>query len=266
MLDLLLYLAAGVVAGVISALFGLGGGLAVVPILYVSLPHLGISHLEVMHVAVGTSLTVMVVTSIDSAYNHHRRGDVMWPEVAKIAPYMALGAAVASFCAQWIPTHWLRYLFIALVAIVILRAVTKKGFTEDHSLREFIPPGRLLAGAFGLFNGALSGLLGMGGGTLTVPFLRRFKLPMVRAAGISSTLSAPVALCGSVGYMIAGGSDPARPAWSTGYVYWPAVGGLAVGILAGVPLGTKLSHIFPDKLAARLYVAFLLVILIVMVA
>lgn len=265
MLDVLLYLAAGVLAGLTAALFGLGGGLAVVPILYVSLPQLGLGHLEVMHVAVGTSLAVMVVTSLDSAYSHHRRGDVLWREVAKIAPTMALGAALAAVSSQWIPTHWLRYLFIALIAYVILRALTQKSFIEDHALAEAEPLPRPLAAAFGLFNGALSALVGSGGGPLTVPFLRRYKLPMVNAAGISSTLSAPVALCGAVGYMIAGASDPSRPHWSTGYVYWPAVAGLAVGILAGVPLGTRLSHLMPDKLEARCYIAFLIVILIVMV-
>ena len=265
MLDLALYLVAGVLAGLTAALFGLGGGLAVVPILYISLPHLGISHFEVMHVAVGTSLTVMVVTSLDAAYTHHRRHDVLWPVVAKIAPTMACGAAVAAFCSQFLPTHWLRYLFIALIAYVIFRALTKKGFTGEYALSDMEPIPRALAAAFGLFNGALAALLGSGGGPLTVPFLRRFKLPMVNAAGISSTLSAPVALCGSVGYMIAGGSDPSRPDWSTGYVYWPAVAGLALGILIGVPLGTKLSHHFSDKLEARLYVAFLIVILAVMV-
>ncbi|MEM7227034.1 MAG: sulfite exporter TauE/SafE family protein [Pseudomonadota bacterium] len=265
MLDLVLHLAAGVLAGCTAALFGLGGGLAVVPILYISLPHLGINHAELMHVAVGTSLTVMVVTAIDSAYSHHRRGDVLWPVVALIAPTMALGAAAAALASQFIPTHWLRYLFIALVAFVIFRALTRKGFTAEYALADAEPIPRALAAVFGLFNGALAALLGSGGGPLTVPFLRRFKLPMVNAAGISSTLSAPVALCGSIGFMVAGGSDPSRPAWSTGYVYWPAVAGLAIGILVGVPIGTKLSHYFSDKQEARLYVAFLIVILVVMV-
>ena len=265
MFDLLLYLVAGVLAGSTAALFGLGGGLAVVPILYVSLPHLGIDHFEVMHVAVGTSLTVMVATALDSAYNHHRKGDVLWPVVAKIAPTMAVGRGSRGAV---IPVHP-----DPLAALPLHRPDRHRDRPGAHQegLHRSIRPGRrradpaLMAAGFGLFNGALSALLGSGGGPLTVPFLRRFKLPMVNAAGISSTLSAPVALCGSIGYMIAGGSDPSRPDWSTGYVYWPAVAGLAVGTLIGVPIGTKLSHYFSDELEARLYVAFLIVILAAMI-
>lgn len=259
-----LFFVAGLVAGLSSSLFGLGGGVAVVPILYVSFTHIGFQQDLVMHMAVGTSLAVMVVTALDAAYSHQRSGDVLWGEVRKLAPFVALGALAASISAHLLPTHALRVLFIVMLLVVILRALFKKGFDEDYALEDFEPYGRSLSATFGLANGALSALVGVGGGTFTVPFLRRAKLRMVNAVSISATLAAPVALCGSVGYVISGWHATGLPDWSTGYIYWPAVVGLIVGILVAVPQGTKLSHRLSDHVTARCYLAFLVVALVAM--
>ena len=254
---LALFLLAGVVAGLSASLFGLGGGVALVPILFVALPLVGIAQDLAMHMAVGTSLAVMVVTGLDSLYNHHRKGDVLWPEVRKIAPFVALGALAAALGARWVPPHLLHWLFVALLVFVIARALLKKGFADAHELKDFEPTGRGQAALFGLANGMLSGLVGTGGGVFTVPFLRHRKLPMVNAVSVSSGLSAPIALCGSLGYVISGWDKPGLPEGATGYVYWPAMAGLAVGTLIAVPIGTRLSHHLSDRLEARLYLLFI---------
>jgi len=262
---LLMFFFAGVSAGLLAGLFGLGGGVVLVPLFYLSFPHLGITTGFLMHLAVGTSLAIIIFTSADSAYSHHRKGDVLWSEVKKLAPFYAAGALAAAVVSKWIPSSYLRYFFIALLIYVILRALFKKGFTDDHPLADYSPPGRPVMAAFGVFAGWISALLGIGGSPITVPFLRNARLPMVNTVTIAATLGAPIALFGAVGYVVTGWNDPGLPAWTTGYVYWPAIPGIIVGALATVPLGTRLSHTLPDKLVARGYVVLLIAVLTAMI-
>ncbi|MCP4327883.1 MAG: sulfite exporter TauE/SafE family protein [Alphaproteobacteria bacterium] len=262
---ILLFVAAGFAGGVPAGLFGIGGGLTVVPILYLSLPWLGVDPGVVMHLAIGTSLAVMVVTTMESTYAHNRKGDVVWPEVRKLAPTVALGALAAALCAPWIATDILRYFFIALVVYTIFRALTKKGFTTDYALADFRPPSRTLCLPVGFAIGLVAALLGIGGNPMSVPFMRWARMPMVNASAISAALAFPIAVVGAIGYAASGWGDPGLPAGTTGYVYWPAVPGLLIGALVGVPIGTRLSHRLTDKTSARIYVGFLVVVLVAMI-
>jgi uncharacterized membrane protein YfcA len=264
-LALLMFFVAGLSTGLLAGLFGLRGGLVLVPLFYLSFPHLGISTVFLMHLAVDTSLAITIFTSTDFAYSRHRKGDVLWSEVKKLAPFYAVGALTAAVVSKWISSPYLRYFFIALLISVILRALFKKGFTDDHPLADYSPPGRPVMAAFGVCTGCLSALLGIGGSPITVPFLRNTRLPMVNTVAIAATLGVPIALFGAVGYVITGWNDPGLPAWTTGYVYWPAIPGIVVGVLATVPLGTRLSHSLPDKLVARGYVVLLIAVLIAMI-
>lgn len=249
----LLFLCIGAIAGLLAGLFGLGGGVVMVPALYLTIRHFDIAHVQIMHLAVGTSLAVMVVNSLDSAYTHQRRGDLLWPEVRKIGPYVAFGALAAALASRFVPSDALRYLFLCMLAYVIGRAFLKKDFSKEYQQADFVSPGPTMCGGFGLFMGAISALLGIGGSVLTIPFLRRAKLPMVNASAIGATLAVPVALCGVGGYIATGWGEAGLPSWSSGYVFWPAAGGLMIGSLVGVPIGTRLSHRFSDKVSAGLY-------------
>ncbi len=265
LLTLVMYLGAGIAAGLLAGLFGLGGGLILVPIFYLSFPLLDVPSWAIMHLAIGTSLAIMIVTSADSAYSHHKKGDILWSEVKKLAPFYALGALIAALSTAFIPSHLLRYFFIALLVYVILHSILKKDFTEDHPLSDYRPPNRLVLALFGTFTGCLSALLGIGGSPITVPFLRNYKLPMVNTVAIAATLAAPIALFGAAGYAITGWGIAGLPDWTTGFIYWPAIPGIIVGVLCTVPLGTRLSHSLSDKLVARAYVGLLIAVLIAMI-
>ena len=262
---LLLFLVAGLLAGLLAGLFGLGGGLVLVPLFYLSFPHFGVGSGVLMHLAVGTSLAIMIVNSSDSAFSHHRKGDVLWSEVRKLAPFYAVGALLAAAASGWLSSTYLRYFFIALLVFVILRALFKKGFTQDHALGDYAPPSRPIMAAFGVLTGCVSALLGIGGSPITVPFLRNAKLPMVNSVAIAATLGVPIALFGAVGYVVTGWGRPGLPDWTTGFVYWPAIPGIVIGVLAAVPFGTRLSHRLSDKLIAHAYVGVLAAVLVSMI-
>ncbi|MEM7171202.1 MAG: sulfite exporter TauE/SafE family protein, partial [Pseudomonadota bacterium] len=159
---------------------------------------------------------------------------------------------------------YLRYFFIALLIYVILRALFKKGFTEDHPITDYTPPNRGVMAVFGIFTGCISALLGIGGSPITVPFLRNAKLPMVNSAAIAATLGAPIALFGAAGYAISGWGNPNLPSWTTGFIFWPAIPGIVVGVLCTVPFGSKLSHSLSDKLIAKAYVVLLCAVTVAM--
>jgi hypothetical protein len=108
-LALLMFFVAGLSTGLLAGLFGLRGGLVLVPLFYLSFPHLGISTVFLMHLAVDTSLAITIFTSTDFAYSRHRKGDVLWSEVKKLAPYYAVGALTAAVVSKWISSPYLRY-------------------------------------------------------------------------------------------------------------------------------------------------------------
>lgn len=264
-LALALFFVAGLLAGLLAGLFGLGGGLVLVPLFYLSFPHFGVAPGVLMHLAVGTSLAIMIVTSSDSALSHHRKGDVLWPEVRKLAPYYAAGALLAAGASRWLSSDYLRAFFVALLVFVILRALFKKGFTEDHALGDYAPPARPVMAAFGVFTGCVSALLGIGGSPITVPFLRNAKLPMVNSVAVAAALGVPIALFGAAGYVVTGWGRPGLPDWATGFVYWPAIPGIVVGVLLAVPFGTRLSHRLSDRFVSHAYLGVLAAVLVSMV-
>jgi uncharacterized membrane protein YfcA len=261
----LFYFVAGLLAGVLAGVFGIGGGLTIVPILYLMLPRLGVAHGLVMHLAIGTSLAVMIVTTVESTYVHNCSGDVLWPVIRRLAPTVALGALVAAVATRWIATDVLRYFFIALVAYTIVRALTKKGFADRYELTDFTAPPLSLCLPVGFGVGVVSALLGTGGSPMTVPFLRAYKLRMANAAAAASALAVPIAVLGTIGYVVTGWHDLGLPSGATGYVYWPAAPGLLVGILIGVPVGTRISERLSDRVLARAYIVFLGVVLVAMI-
>ncbi|MFO7857335.1 MAG: sulfite exporter TauE/SafE family protein [Ectothiorhodospiraceae bacterium] len=241
---LLTYLLAGAVAGLIAGLFGLGGGVVMVPVLLVVFAAQGLPEAVIMHMAVGSSLAVIVVTSLSSLRAHHRLGGVAWPVVARMAGGIAAGALAGAWLADTLSANALQNVFaVFLVAVAVKMGL---GLNPAPGSRPF--PGTLLLAAAGAVIGALSALVGIGGGTLTVPFLSWAGMAMRRAVGTSAACGLPIAAAGAAGFML------------TGYVYWPAVGGLAAASVLVAPVGARLAHRLPGALLQRLFAALLLVV------
>jgi uncharacterized membrane protein YfcA len=253
--ELAAYLATGVASGVLAGLFGVGGGVVVVPALIFVFSRIGLAPDWIPHLAVGTSLAAIVATGAASAYAHHRRGAVRWDLVLSLAPGIVIGAWAGSALAGLLSDEWLKRLFGCFLLYVGGRMLLRRGNTAQRALPG--TPGMLAAGA-GI--GALSALVGIGGGTITVPFLNRVGIDMRRAVATSSACGVPIAVAGALGFMAVGWGREGLPAASTGFVYWPAVAAILAASVPMAPIGAHLAHRLPVHQLKRVFAVLLLVL------
>ncbi len=255
LLDLAGFLLTGLLSGLLAGLFGVGGGVIMVPALILLFGHLGIGGDWVPHLAVGTSLATIVGTGAASTLAHQRRGGVCWDLVAALAPGIVLGAWAGAALAGVLPELWLKRLFAGFLTYVGLRMLIPARPSTPRPL-----PGRGGLWAVGGGIGALSSLVGIGGGTLTVPFLSRCGIGLRQAVGTSAACGLPIAIAGAIGFMVVGWGRAGLPAASTGFVYWPGVALMLVASMPTAPLGARLAHALPVTLLKRGFGILLLVV------
>ncbi|HQW82065.1 MAG TPA: sulfite exporter TauE/SafE family protein [Pseudomonadota bacterium] len=245
----------GVIAGFLAGLFGIGGGMIMVAALAFTLPLVGAPTVHVMHMALATSLACIVLTAIASARAHARRGSVMWPAVAWLAPGLVLGGWLGASLAGHAPDAWLRIGFAVycFLTATTLFAVRRQPATE---LGQHAHGPMLSAAAVPI--GALSALVGIGGGSMLVPLLVWRGHAAVRAVGTSAACGLPVALASAIGYVFAAHrTEAVLPAGSIGYVYLPAAVLLAVGSTTATRYGATLAHRLAHHHLNRAFAALL---------
>jgi uncharacterized protein len=254
----LIFLVTGACAGVLAGLFGVGGGLIMVPALALVLPLQGVPDTVFMQVAIGTSLAVISATSISSTLAHHRRGGVDWPSLLRFAPGLALGALLGAYIADALTGKVLqRIVGIGALLVAVQMSLPRRTVAGDDA--------RLRAGAAELFGaggiiGALSSLVGIGGGSLTVPYLSARGLPVHRAVGTAAAGGIPIAWAGALGFITAGWHAEGVPTPHLGYVSLSAFFGLAVASVACAPLGVRLAHALSPVVLKRAFALLLVVI------
>ena len=254
---LFLYMLCGAAAGFLSGLIGIGGGLVVVPLLNVIFRLQGDIPAElIMHLAVGTSLSSILFTAVSSARSHARRGGVLWAYVKGLAPAIVLGTLCAAWLASRMSTAGLRGFFV-----VFLLCVATQMLFDVYPRQKFVHdrPGRGMLAAAGFTIGGVSSLVGLGGGSMSVPFLRWCGVEMRQAVGTSAAISWPIAVSGTVGFIAVGWNAPGLPEWSLGYVSLPATLGIACASVFFAPLGVKLAHALPVAVLRRIFAVFLYV-------
>jgi len=261
--NLLIFIAAGAFSGVMAGLFGVGGGLILVPILAVVLPHGGLSPDLAMHTAIGTSLAVVAMTSLSSARAHHRRDGVRWDVLKAFAPGLALGAVIGAIVAGHLSAASLR-LAIGIGALAIALRMLLAGAPKVVSGRP-VPSMPELFGVGGLI-GAASSLIGIGGGSLTVPYLSMRGIEMRQAVGTSAAGGVPIAWAGAAAYMVTGMGQPDIPAGQIGYVSLSGFAMLAVASVATAPLGAWLAHRLPPVMLKRAFALLLIGVALKMIA
>lgn len=230
-------LAAGAVGGVLAGLLGIGGGLVFVPALLWLVVATGAAPANAMHVAVGSSLAAIVLTSMASVRSHQQLGNIDWAIFRGLLPGLVIGAVAGAALAAVIPGHWLRVVFATFLIVVALRM-----FRGVEPSTDGPAPARgvLLAGGAGI--ATLATLLGIGGGTLSVPFLAWCRLRMIRAVGTAAASGLPLALVGAVGLAIFGSGRVESSPWMFGYLWWPAALLLGVTAMVAAPFGARLAH------------------------
>jgi len=248
----LAYGAVGAFAGVLAGLFGVGGGLVIVPVLALLFAQAGIAPEVLMHLAIGTSLATIVFTSISSVRAHHRRGAVRWDVVWQLTPGIVLGAWLGAALAERLSGDWLRYVFGVFELLVALQMGLNLRASPHRTL-----PGRPGMGAVGGVIGGVSAIVGIGGGTMTVPFLQWCNVPMRQAVATAAACGLPIAVAGALGFIISGWHNQQLPPLSSGYLYWPAFAGIVAASVLFAPLGARLAHTLPAAQLKRFFALFL---------
>jgi uncharacterized membrane protein YfcA len=265
------YLLAGVVAGLVSGMFGLGGGLTIVPALAVALPLQGVAPEHVMHLAIGTSLATMFFTALYTTFLRRRRGDLDFPLFWHLLPAVALGTVIGAFTGGLLPGPMLRVFFIGFVAYMLVRALhrhhRKAGVPGADGRPVSIPvmPSPTSRLTSGVATGLTGALLGGGAAIITVPYLQAAGYRIQTASAIAAALSAVIGIGAGAGYLLGGLGAPGLPAAAVGYLYLPAFAGMTVGAVLGSPLGVRISHRMRETTQFMLFLAYLTAVLISMV-
>ncbi|GAB1391973.1 sulfite exporter TauE/SafE family protein [Rhodocyclaceae bacterium] len=254
------YLILGAVAGFFAGLLGVGGGAIMVPVLALMFAAQGFPEAHLMHLALGTSLATIVFTSISSLRAHHRHGAVQWPIVRAIAPGILIGTFLGAQLASVMPTRPLAIfftVFMSYVAFQMLANIKPK-------------PARQLPGPLGMFAvgngiGTISALVAIGGGSLSVPFMTWCNVKMHHAIGTSAAIGLPIAVAGTLGYLVGGHGAIGLPAGSFGYIYLPALAACVAMSMLTAPLGAKAAHQLPVATLKKIFAGVILLLLAKMV-
>lgn len=253
-LFILAYSLLGLVAGVMAGLMGIGGGLVIVPALIALFHYQGFDPAVITHVAVGSSLATIIPTAVSSTLAHHRRQAVDWSAFSRLAPGLVIGAVLGALLADQMNARWLQVTFGVFLMVVAAQMLWG---TRGKTLAGNLPGLPVMVAAGGIIGG-ISGLVGIGGGTMTVPFLHWFGKPLPKAVATSAACGLPIALSGTVGFMVFGAAEQ-LPA-STGYVYWPAVLVVALCSILTAPLGAGLAHSLPVATLKKIFALLLLLV------
>lgn len=253
-----IYLATGVCAGLLSGLLGIGGGLVTVPVLLVTFNQLGFPAAHSMQMAVGTSLGAMVFTAASSAWAHWLQRGIYWPFFFPLAPGIAVGAMLGAAAADHLSSRTLELVFGVCESLIGLYFLVP--YTEQReSDRPIANASPLTLGAAGIGIGALSTLMGIGGGVVTVPFLVALRLPLRRAISTSAASGLLIALTGAASFLYLGLQHTTADE-SLGYLYVPAFLCLSITSVLTAPHGAKLAYRLPTVTLRRIFGGLMLIV------
>lgn len=246
------YLALGAFVGFFSGLLGIGGGAAIVPMLAFIFAAKGFQPATVVHLALGTGMATMVFTAASSARSHHRHGAVNWPIMRMMAPGIIAGTLGGALLAGVLDLRVLSVLFTALIYYLATQMLLDR---KPVTGRPMPGAGGALLAAGGI--GLISSLTATGGAALVVAFLVRRDVRIHEAIGTAAAISWPLAVMGTVGYVVSGGAIPDLPQYSVGYVYLPAVAAIAAASMLMAPVGARLAHRTPGKRLKQIFAVVL---------
>lgn len=252
------YISLGIIAGTLSGLLGIGGGVIVVPGFIWLFAYQGISDSIIMHVAAGTSLAAMIVTAGCSLYAHYRRGAIFGAILYLMIPFLIIGTTAGAILAHFTHSYILKILFGLLLLAISAKEFFSEAEKTTQPLKNYLGKYGVMAGSSVI--GMLSGLLGVGGGTVMIPFLGYCGITLRNAVSISVVCGLIVALIGTVTFILLGAHQPNLPPDSIGYVYLPACIGVSIGSPLFAFLGTMLHHRLKVTVLKKIFSVFLMVV------
>lgn len=243
----------GACAGVLAGLLGVGGGIVIVPVLYNLFPMLGIEESVRMHLAVGTSLATIIPTSIMSARAHHAKGGVDVDLLKAWGPAIFVGVLVGALVAASVKGDVLTLIFAVVAIIVAVHMAFKK---DGVNIAEALPTGWLNR-AIAFVIGGFSVVMGIGGGTLSVPILTSFNYPIRKAVGTAAAIGLIIALPGTISFILSGVGEPDLPPWSLGYMNLLGFACIVPATMLAAPQGAKLAHAINPTRLRQVFAFFL---------
>ena len=256
-MELITFLVIGAFAGFAAGLFGVGGGTIIVPLLFIVFTQMGYDPNVVMHLALGTSLATIVVTSISSLMAHHKNGAVLWPVFKNLAPPMAVGCFFGAGIAGLISGLHLQVivgLFLIWVAYTMFTGA-KKAIDPTKTL-----PSSGQQVTAGSLIGIASAIFGIGGGSLTVPYLNRYGVVMQKSVGTSAACGLPIAVAGALGFMVFGMNAENNVPNTIGYVHTYAFIGISVMSFITAKFGAKTAHALSPALLKKCFAVLLVIV------
>ena len=241
-MEWIVLLVAGAVAGTLAGLFGIGGGLIVVPALVLVFTSQGVSDQLLMHLAIGTSLATIVTTASSSVRAHHKRGAIDWNAFRRITPGIVVGAVCGALIADLLDSDTLRIAFACFLIAVATQMIINRQPAAHRQL-----PGIMGMSVAGSVIGTISSMMGVGGGTMSVPFLSWCNVPMRNAVATSAAI---------------GWNEPGLPQFSLGYINLPAYLGIVITGVLFAPLGATLAHRLNPVMLKRAFAVFLYIVAI----
>lgn len=246
------YIALGLVVGFVAGLLGVGGGLIIVPVLIALFQAYAMGVGVEPQLALGTSLASILFTAVASMRAHHRHGAVDWSLVRRIAPGIIVGTLLGAVLASRMSPNVLKIFF----TLFLFYAATQMWLDFKPRPHRNLPgiPGTTLAGGI---IGSVSSWVGIGGGTLSVPFMLWHNVPLHRAIATSAAIGFPIAVAGALGYGLAGRGVANLPDYSLGFIYLPALAGIVLGSVLTAPVGARTAHTLPVRPLKKIFALLL---------
>lgn len=254
-MDVLFLLASGAVAGMFAGLLGIGGGIIIVPVLAMVFTAQGVSIDVLMHVAIGTSLATIVITSLSSIRAHQKHNAIDWSVVRVITVGLFIGGLLGAAIAKLIPGEDLKLIFSVFMFLIAAQMYFGNTTKPHRTL-----PGKAGIILAGTSIGTIASLMGVGGGSMSVPFFTWCNMSIRKAVATSSAVGFPIAVAGTVGFIVTGWSAAERPVMSLGYINLPALFSIVVASVLSAPLGAWIAHRISPVILKRIFAAFLVIL------
>lgn len=246
------YAAIGAAVGFFAGLLGIGGGAIMVPLLVMLFEAQGLPREHILHLAVGSGMATILLTSVSSVRAHAARGALRWDLIKAMTPGILIGGLIGAAVAGAIPTRLFAVLFCVVVYIASANMLLERRPAAARTA-----PGALGMFGAGFLISAASAFAAIGGAFMTVPFMLYCNVPLLQAIGCAAAIGFPIALAGTVGFIGSGFAHGGLPAWSLGYVYLPAVLGIGITSVLFAPIGAALAHRLKTRTLRRIFAALL---------
>ncbi|MFW1754537.1 sulfite exporter TauE/SafE family protein [Acinetobacter wanghuae] len=256
-MELIIYLLIGAIAGFTAGLFGVGGGLIIVPILYIVFTHMNYDPSVIMHMAVGTSLATIIVTSISSVMAHHKKGAVLWTVFRHLAPGLVVGSFIGAGIADYLSGYGLQLLIGFFALWVAFKMFMGANTQIDPSKKLPSTPMQMAAGG-GI--GIASAIFGIGGGSLTVPFLNKCGVVMQKSVATSAACGLPIAIAGALGFIWFGQQSNVDVPNTLGYIHIYAFIGISMMSFFTAKVGAKVAHRLSPAMLKKCFASLLSIV------